>query len=88
MRNAAFMASDELAVVNELQPKMQVELAEGIVHLYYGINDHWVPVSYAHEMAELIGKDRVVIDDTGAEHAFVLKDSATIAKKIVNLFLK
>lgn len=82
-RNVAFMASNELNVVNELSPKMQVELSSGIVHLYYGLKDHWVPLKYAQDMAELIGKDRVTIDDTGADHAFVLKDSLTIAKKVI-----
>jgi len=82
-RNVAFMASNELNVVNELKPKMQIELSSGNVHLYYGVADDWVPLNCAHEMAELIGKDRVIIDDTGAEHAFVLKDSLVIAEKVV-----
>ncbi|KAI6191486.1 26S proteasome regulatory subunit RPN11 [Aphelenchoides bicaudatus] len=86
-RNVTFMASNELNVVHELQPKMQTELSTGNVHLYYGLNDHWAPITYAHEIAELIGKDRVTLDDTGAEHAFVLKDSFVIAKKVVE-FLK
>jgi hypothetical protein len=37
-------------------------------------------------MAALIGQDRVTLDDTGAEHAFVLKDSFTIAEKVVKNF--
>lgn len=66
---------------------MRVELSQGSVHLYYGLNDHWVPLSYADEMAALIGKDRVILDDTGAEHAFVIKDSFNIADKVVRNFL-
>lgn len=86
-RNATYMASDELNHVNDLEPKMQVELSSGVVHLYYGLNDHWVPLEFAEDMAKAIGKDRVVIDDTGADHAFVLKDSAVIAEQVVKYFL-
>lgn len=66
---------------------MKIELSSGNVHLYYGLNDHWAPATFAHEMAASIGEDRVTLDDTGAEHAFVLKDSFVIAEKVVKNFL-
>ncbi|KAI6227216.1 Lipid droplet-associated hydrolase [Aphelenchoides besseyi] len=86
-RNICNMAANELDVVHSLEPKLEESLKEGDVHLYYGLSDHWVPTEYAHEIAQQIGKDRVVFDDTGSDHAFVLKDSKTIAKKVVDLFL-
>jgi len=84
-RNIAFMAADELNVVNELGPKELDVLSSGYVYLYYGVSDHWAPPLYVEHMIERIGKDRVLIDKTGAEHAFVLKSSTQIAKEVVEL---
>ncbi|KAI6173701.1 Lipid droplet-associated hydrolase [Aphelenchoides besseyi] len=86
-RNVCNMAANELDIVRSLDPKLKESLKEGDVHLYYGLSDHWVPTEYADDIAQQIGKDRVVFDDTGSDHAFVLKDSRTIAKKVVDLFL-
>ncbi|CAD5229064.1 unnamed protein product [Bursaphelenchus okinawaensis] len=80
--NVGYMADDELTNINELNPKLEAELSKGNVHLYYGTTDPWVPLIYAHEMSKIIGADRVIIDDTGAEHAFVVRQSEVIASKV------
>ncbi|KAI6243968.1 Sodium/potassium-transporting ATPase subunit beta family-containing protein [Aphelenchoides fujianensis] len=84
-RNVAFMAANELEVVLELCPKIEASLSEELFFLYYGLTDHWVPVSFAKEMEARIGKEHVLLDDTGADHAFVLKDSVAIARKVVEI---
>ncbi|CAD5234736.1 unnamed protein product [Bursaphelenchus xylophilus] len=80
--NVGYMANDELDNVNDLNPKVEAELSKGNVHLYYGLFDPWVPLKFAQEMSKIIGQDRVIIDDTGAEHAFVIRQSEVIASKV------
>lgn len=87
INNVGYMAFDELTNIHGLNPKVEDDLSHGKVHLYYGLHDKWVPLNYAAEMAKRIGKDRVIYDDTGADHAFVVHGSIVIANKVTSLFL-
>ena len=58
-------------------------LQVGRLHLYYGENDWWSPLSYRENLLKEVpelGTDNARIDTTGMSHAFVVDDGESLGK--------
>ena len=82
VRNATFMASDELATVLDL-PEERLRQLAGKIKCYFGATDRWCPLSYREEMKARVPEVETVVCDRGIEHAFVLGSSEVIASEVV-----
>ncbi len=67
------------------------------ISFYYGTDDGWCPLKYANQMEQRLRDDdcvnldidrHVIIDNAGCQHAFVIRDSDTIADKLVELYFE
>ena len=87
VRNATFMASDELATVLDL-PEERLRRLAGKFKFYFGASDRWCPLRYHDEMKEKVPELETVICDRGIEHAFVLGSSEVVAADVVAEWFK
>eukprot|EP00755_Sulcionema_specki_P022783 Sspe_Gene.77337::Locus_48311_Transcript_1_1_Confidence_1.000_Length_1472::g.77337::m.77337 len=85
--NFLTLANSEFATIRDLDRDALREIKDKVV-LYYGVDDGWVPTSYRYEAAEVLQCDTsfatppVVLDTTGAPHAYVLTHSAEVAARV------
>ncbi|KAJ1356498.1 hypothetical protein KIN20_014231 [Parelaphostrongylus tenuis] len=63
------------------------ELNKELLYFYYGRADGWCPEDFGYRMAERLPRGHVILDEDGCEHAFVIRDSAIIAEKLLQ-FIK
>ncbi|KAE9413786.1 hypothetical protein Angca_007813, partial [Angiostrongylus cantonensis] len=54
-----------------------------LLYFYYGRADGWCPEEFGYHMKERLPHGHVVLDEDGCEHAFVIRDGATIAEKLL-----
>ncbi|CAI4232639.1 unnamed protein product [Auanema sp. JU1783] len=83
-RNIVHMSSDELEKVCALDE--QLISNPSMIYFYYGTTDGWCPLSMGTEMESRMPKGHVVIDDKECEHAFVIRDGAVMADKLLQFF--
>lgn len=80
-QNLLYMANDEMQKVTT----PDIENIQRNLHrvmFYYGIDDHWCPVSFYQDMKELFPKGDIFLCDEGFEHAFVLEHGPPMARKL------
>lgn len=85
VRNATFMAHDELATVKELPEEMLRKLA-GKFKFYFGASDRWCPLQYREEMRAKLPEVESEVCEKGVEHAFVLGSSEVMAEAVAQWF--
>ncbi|VDM45831.1 unnamed protein product [Toxocara canis] len=84
-RNIIHMSTDELRKVCELDESLLKHSDR--IRFYYGKTDKWCPIDFGYQMKDRLGEELVVIDDSDCEHAFVIKNSEIMARKLVNWVL-
>ncbi|KAJ1356494.1 hypothetical protein KIN20_014227 [Parelaphostrongylus tenuis] len=62
-------------------------MCKELLYFYYGRADGWCPEDFGYRMAERLPRGHVILDEDGCEHAFVIRDSAIIAEKLLQ-FIK
>ena len=76
--NYMYLADHELKQVRDPDYQFIHDNIEKIV-LYYGVKDHWCPVSYFDEMKALFPDGDIHLCQRNFEHAFVLRHSKEMA---------
>ncbi|KAK0404247.1 hypothetical protein QR680_017362 [Steinernema hermaphroditum] len=81
IRNIIHMSNDELKTVCDFDETLLK--AGDVIHFYYGTTDGWCPLEYGEEMKKRIAASQVTIDEHGCEHAFVIGESAVMARELI-----
>ncbi|KJH41528.1 hypothetical protein DICVIV_12500 [Dictyocaulus viviparus] len=84
-RNIVHLSNDEFNKVNDLDDTLVVN--KELLYFYYGKQDGWCPEELGYLMEQRLPDGHVLVDEQGCEHAFVIRDGATIAEKLLQ-FIK
>ncbi|KAK6760219.1 hypothetical protein RB195_021637 [Necator americanus] len=84
-RNIVHLSHDELIKVSEFDQSLLIN--KDLVYFYYGKEDGWCPEELGYSMETRLPQGHVVLDEDGCEHAFVIRDGAVIAEKLLR-FIK
>jgi len=84
-RNIIHLSNDEMQLVTDLD-KSLLSFPDKLV-FYYGTTDGWCPLSYGEDMKELLPEEQVLIDEEQCEHAFVIRDSDVVARKVAEMIV-
>lgn len=84
-RNIIHMSSDEMQNVADLDHSL-LSHPEKIM-FYYGTIDGWCPLAYGENMQRLLPIEQVLVDEEKCEHAFVIRDSDIVARKVVEMIV-
>ncbi|KAE8148583.1 hypothetical protein BDV25DRAFT_141637 [Aspergillus avenaceus] len=97
VRQALHMAADEMQTITSDRWSDDVWGMSGVrdpvarLFFYFGRNDHWVAERTRDEIVELRGCEeggpKMVVCEEGLPHAFVLKHSEAVARKVVDMVL-
>lgn len=82
-RNIIHMSSDEMQKIVDLDHTL-LSLPEKLM-FYYGTIDGWCPLAYGENMRLLVPTEQVLIDEEKCEHAFVIRDSDVVARKVAHM---
>ncbi|XP_014663826.1 PREDICTED: lipid droplet-associated hydrolase-like [Priapulus caudatus] len=80
-QNSLYMANDEMQQVAAADIETIQRHLPSLI-FYYGIDDHWCPVSYYQDMRELFPHGDIILCEDGIAHAFVLENGPQMALKL------
>ncbi|CAB3400148.1 unnamed protein product [Caenorhabditis bovis] len=84
-RNIIRLFNDELENLGPLDENLLFH--KEMIYFYYGTNDGWCPLVLGENMKKKMSRGHVIIDDSGIEHAFVLRDSGLMAEKMLQFIV-
>lgn len=87
MEKVVHMADEEMKHVVDLDSQT-IENNKEIIKLYYGANDGWAPVKYMRELGDKIANVDAELDGNNIDHAFMLKDSERMGRKVGEWIIK
>uniref|UniRef100_A0A7I5EDM6 Lipid droplet-associated hydrolase n=1 Tax=Haemonchus contortus TaxID=6289 RepID=A0A7I5EDM6_HAECO len=80
-RNIVHMSHDELNKVDDFDNSLITN--KELVYFYYGKEDGWCPEELGYSMETRLPRGHVQLDEHGCEHAFVIRDGAIVAEKLL-----
>lgn len=81
MEKVVHLAGEEMEQVVNLDVQT-IEKNKHLIKFYYGSNDEWVPIIYMHQLCDTISNVDAELDGSNINHAFVLKHSETMGRKV------
>ncbi|CAG8469360.1 12820_t:CDS:2 [Ambispora gerdemannii] len=81
VQNTIYMSDTEMKTIHELDDKFFHEHLNKCI-LYFGKTDNWAPLEHYHDMIRRFPSGKILLCEVGMEHAFVLKHSEVMGKKV------
>ncbi|CAG8695363.1 4354_t:CDS:2 [Ambispora leptoticha] len=81
VQNTMYMSETEMTTIHELDDKFFREHLNKFT-FYFGKTDKWAPLEHYHDMIQRFPNGKIFLCEIGMEHAFVLKHSEVMGKKV------